>query len=86
MPVWWPRHFPELSKIVAWAIPSGWSGTRKLILTADDNRFVEGMLVGRMNPLAVRVHVGVEEKRHKRRENRSSPSNESNEIADEFEN
>jgi hypothetical protein len=39
------------------------------------------MLVGRMNPLAVRVQVGVEEKRHKRRANRSSPSNESNEIA-----
>lgn len=24
------HHYPESSKIVAWAIPSGWSGTRKL--------------------------------------------------------
>ena len=34
-----------------------------------------GMLVGRVNPLVVRVHIGVEEERHERRANRSSLSN-----------
>jgi hypothetical protein len=39
------------------------------------------MLVGRMNPLAVRIHVGVAEKRIKTSDKRSSLPNEIIEIA-----